>query len=71
MQFLNRQELTELTHKIRPSAQARALGEMGIEYRVRPDGSVAVLKSVVEKALGGVDRATHPKEFSVNLEGVH
>ena len=46
-------QLRELTVKSRPRAQARALRAMGIEHRVRPDGSLAVSRSHVEGLLGG------------------
>lgn len=51
--LLTAQEVRELTGMQRPSAQARALQSMGIECRRRPDGSVVVLRAVVEAILGG------------------
>ena len=51
--FLTPDELHELTGKARNSAQLRALRAMGIEHRIRPDGSLAVLRSHVESLLGG------------------
>jgi hypothetical protein len=50
--FLDEIELAELTGRRRADAQARALRAMGIEHRVRPDGSVAVLRAHVEKLFG-------------------
>ena len=50
--FLTDQELIELTHRSRCDAQQRALRHMGIDFKTRPDGSVAVLRAVVEKAFG-------------------
>jgi len=50
--FLTLAELKELTGKIQRNAQACALRSMGIEHKLRPDGSVAVLRSYVEQALG-------------------
>jgi hypothetical protein len=52
--FLTPEELESLTHRVRPSAQICALRRMGIESRQRPDGSVVVLRSAVEIAMGGV-----------------
>lgn len=49
---LSPDELKELTHKQKPSAQVRALRAMGIEHKVRPDGSVAVLRSHVDAQMG-------------------
>lgn len=46
--ILTAAEVADLTHKVRSSAQIRALRAMGIEHRVRPDGTPAVLRSAVE-----------------------
>lgn len=53
MMFLTADEVRELTGCQRPSAQERALKRMGIECRRRSDGSVVVLRAVVEIVLGG------------------
>jgi hypothetical protein len=45
-------ELRSLTGHRRRDAQERALGHMGIPYGTRPDGSIVVLRSVVEGQLG-------------------
>ncbi len=45
--ILDKKELEELTGKIRPSAQARELNAMGIDFRQRRDGSIVVLRSDV------------------------
>lgn len=37
-------EIRDVTRKKRPSAQVRVLRAMGIAYRIRPDGSVLVLR---------------------------
>jgi hypothetical protein len=50
--FLDRDELVELTGRRRSDAQVRTLCAMGIEHRVRPDGSVAVLLAHVEQLFG-------------------
>lgn len=54
MNLLTHQELWELTHKKTFSAQKRALNSMGIDYKIRPDGTPAVLRSHLEKTMGGV-----------------
>lgn len=51
--FLETEEVNELTGKKRKSAQIRALRSMGIEHKIRPDGTVAVSRNHVEKILGG------------------
>lgn len=50
--FLTKDEVKELTHKITYSAQRRALNSMGIEHKMRPDGSVAILRAHAEKEFG-------------------
>jgi hypothetical protein len=61
MLVLTADEVAELTGRVRRSAQVKALQFMGIEHRIRPDGSVAVLRSCVEKVLGGGDTNPKPK----------
>jgi hypothetical protein len=51
--FLTREEIQELTNKQRPSAQVAVLNSLGIIYKLRPDGSLVVLKAHVEQLLGG------------------
>lgn len=46
-------EIAALTGRRRRDAQRRALHYMGIEHRVRPDGSLAVLSAHVESVLSG------------------
>lgn len=60
--FLTPEELIELTGKQRKPAQARVLTLMGIEHRLRPDGSVAVLRAHVEKLFGGASVAQKAKK---------
>lgn len=50
--ILDQREIVELTGRKRRDCQKSALNHMGIEYRVRPDGSVAVSRNHVENVLG-------------------
>lgn len=52
MLLLSATELHELTAKRRSDAQRRALDFMGVPYRVRPDRSLAVLRTHVEVLAG-------------------
>jgi hypothetical protein len=56
--FLTDDELFELTRHRRRTAQMRALRYMGIEHRQRPDGSLAVLKSHIEKQFDGREQSS-------------
>lgn len=51
--FLLEPELRSLTGRIQRSAQVRVLRSMGIEHRIRPDGSVAVLRDHIQKIFDG------------------
>jgi hypothetical protein len=52
--FLTPPEIVALTQRRRRRAQVEALRHLGIEHRVRPDGSPVVLRAHVEAVLGGV-----------------
>jgi hypothetical protein len=54
--FLTREEIHALTTRVQYSAQIKALRAMGIEHRVRPDGSLAVLRSHIEQLFGGMSK---------------
>jgi hypothetical protein len=63
--FLDSDEIRELTCRVQHAAQVRVLRGMGIEHRVRPDGSVAVMRAHAEKVFGAAPAATRkaaPKE---------
>ena len=61
--FLRSEEIVALTNRQRSAAQARALRTMGIEHRIRPDGTVAILRSHVEHLLGYSASAKVTKEY--------
>jgi hypothetical protein len=50
--LLSPEEIAGLTGKHRSDAQMRALKRMGIAFKQRPDGSVAVLRRHVEAEMG-------------------
>jgi hypothetical protein len=62
---LNEKQLAELTGKIRPSAQARQLHAMGIDFRQRIDGSIVVLHADLVS-----DQQRKSKTVNLNLEAV-
>lgn len=68
--FLTDEELRELTHRQKHKAQARVLRAMGIEYKVRADGSIAVLRSHVEKEMGGAVDAKIEKVIEPNWSAI-
>ena len=56
---LSSDELVDLTGRKRADAQERELEHMGVPHCKRSDGSLVVLRSVVEQRLGAeVQRAT-------------
>lgn len=50
--FLNESDIADLTKRKRASAQQKQLNAMGIQYKVRADGSLVVLQAHVERLLG-------------------
>lgn len=65
--FLRPDELRDLTGKSRSDAQRRALDRMGLRYAVRPDGTLAVLRSHVERALGPPDATITLREPELRM----
>ncbi|QNB08643.1 DUF4224 domain-containing protein [Herbaspirillum frisingense] len=59
--FLTDTELADLTKRKRAKAQQRQLNAMGIQYRVRADGSLVVLLAHVERLLGAQDQAARQR----------
>ena len=55
--FLAREEITGLTNRVQRTAQVKALNSMGIEHKVRPDGSIAILRDHITKVFGGNSNA--------------
>jgi len=53
--FLTRDELKGVTGRTQRAAQIRALCDMGIDFKIRPDGSPLVSRLAYERALGGFD----------------
>jgi len=58
--FLTDDELTELTGKRYNSVRVRVLRGMGVEHKIRPDGSIAVLRAHVERLFG--EKPSKPEE---------
>lgn len=70
MLFLTPDELIELTHRRRGDAQSRELNLMSIPHKIRGDGSVAVLKALVDKEFGLSDKA-QKKRIEPNWDQIH
>lgn len=51
--FLAPEEIKDLTDKSRRPSQVKVLNSMGIQHRVRPDGSVAILRAHITKVFDG------------------
>ncbi len=51
--YLTPQEVEDITGKRRYRAQVRALGRMGIQCRIRPDGRPIVSRMAFEKIMDG------------------
>lgn len=60
--FLTPEELIELTNRQQRAAQHTVLNALGITHKVRPDGSIAVLRAHVEKEFGGAPTGNKVKK---------
>lgn len=52
--ILTDEEIAQITHKVRPKAQAKALAVMGFEFKFRPDGTLVVSREHADSVLSGV-----------------
>lgn len=50
--FLTPDEIAALTNRVRRRAQCDVLRQLGIPFKIRPDGSPVVLRAAMEAALG-------------------
>lgn len=70
--FLDDDELKSMTKRKQRAAQAKMLRSMGIAFKQRADGTLAVLRAHVEKEFGaGNDRQSKGKEFVPNWGGLN
>lgn len=51
--FLVDSEISELTNKTYAPARIKALNALGIQHKVRGDGSIAILRAHIIKVFGG------------------
>ena len=61
---LTKEEIRELTQKVRYAAQVRALSEMRVHHTLRPDGSPVVLHSTLMELMGTPKRKPNQPDFS-------
>ena len=52
--FLDSEEIKELTNTTQKAAQIRVLKTMGIEHKIRADGSVVILRAHIDQVFGGL-----------------
>ena len=61
---LTKNEIKELTLKVRYSAQSRTLAEMGIRHTLRPDGSPVVLRATLLELVRDAEKKPNQPDFS-------
>jgi hypothetical protein len=66
---LSPEEIEQVTERKKHRAQARVLCHLGIDHKVRPDGSIVVLRTRLEEALGA-GRAERVKEPEPNWSAI-
>jgi len=64
---LSPDELTEITGKTRKSSQIDALRQLGIPFKIRPDGTPLVLRAAMEAALGYAQTNSRPPSPAVRV----
>lgn len=69
--FLSKAEIKALTNRIQYAAQIRTLRGMGIQHCVRPDGSVAVMRSHIEALFGVQNRTASRTPTEPNWGALH
>ncbi len=67
--YLTPQEVEDITGKHRYRAQVRALGRMGIQCRVRPDGRPIVSRMAFEKIMDGA--VSTPEQVEPDFGTLH
>lgn len=69
--FLSEKEVIALTERRTRPSQTRALKSMGIEHKVRPDGSVAILRAHIIKVFdGGSETKSKTKQVVPNWDAI-
>lgn len=67
MSTLTSEEIIDLTGKVRPAAQRKVLEHMGIAYKERPDGSIVVLRAMLEAVFGHATQKNRPASPSLRV----
>ena len=68
--FLDESEIVKLTKRKRAKAQQRQLNAMGIQHKIRADGSLVVLSAHVEKLLGACGKQAARARAELGSAGV-
>jgi hypothetical protein len=63
--FLEPSEIEGLTSRVRRNAQVKVLRFLGIEHKVRPNGSLAILREHVTKVFGGTSSTKEQRQTTV------
>ncbi|WP_240804925.1 DUF4224 domain-containing protein [Cupriavidus oxalaticus] len=65
--FLTAEEVRQLTNRVQRRAQAVVLNSLGVEHKIRPDGSIIVLRAHVEHLLGaGTPAYRQEREYEID-----
>lgn len=68
--FLTPEQIHSLTNRTQHNAQVRVLRALGVEHKVRPDGSIAVLTAHVEQQFGYKLPSAKLQEFEPDWSAV-
>lgn len=68
--FLSGDDIITMTGRKRSDAQRRVLTTMGVEFRARPDGSLAVLRAHIEKLFGACTNTSAKRKTAPDFSQV-
>lgn len=69
-EFLYKDEIKQLTDRVRYAAQRKALESMKIPFSTRLDGSVVVSREAARAALGVMPDSKNLQKVNLNLEAL-
>jgi hypothetical protein len=68
---LTREEIIDITKRVRSDAQKKELNALGIKFGTRSDGSIMVLRSHVDKEYDGLVPKAAGRRIGPNLENIN
>ena len=68
--FLDDEQIAELTKRKQRRAQVAMLRSLGVQFKVRADGSIAILIEHVKKVFGGMEVSKKDRHVEPNWDAI-